>query len=299
MIKWHAMLINGWIFNHAMKPSSSLLRFLWTTVFLSILLAMGCASLSNTRSRPVLDDNDNSVRLESRVDDFQMAIPLGFEHPVTLEEEDLFRILQSIRIVDPPSFLSKLILRARPTSETAFIEKEARFLAKPMAEALRMATPNERVIFFLKHKRSAFKGSISSGIAFIKDKRLHLILARYRMGNQPGRPDIPVGGDPFPGRNDQSFYIVPGRFQKLLAETRAPGGGENLFPKRWIAIEYATLLSAPPESLEPEPSSGEMAQALPKLTIEEKLETLKRLEEKGLITEEEYSEKKQELLKSF
>ena len=298
------MLTNIWIFNHPLKPFPSLLRFLWITVFLSIVLATGCTTISNTRSRSVLDDNDNSVRLESRVDDSRVTLPIGFEHPITIEEEDLFRILQSIRIVDPPSFLSKLILRAKLAPETAFIEKEARFLAKPVAEALHMATPDERVVFFLKHRRSVFKGSISSGVAFIKDKRLHFILARYRMGNQPGRPDIPVGGDPFHGRNDQSFYIVPGRFQDLIEEAKAPGGGEMVFPKRWIAIEYASLLNAPPESLDPEPSSEETGQNIadpnrPPMTIEEKLETLKRLKEKGLITEEEYSEKKRELLKSF
>ena len=293
------MLFDTLVLYRPMKLSPSRLRFLWIAAFLSVLLAGGCASLSNTRSRPILDDNQNSIRLESRVDDSQATLPLGFEHPVNMEEEDLFRILQSIRILDPPSFLSKLILKAKPTSEWAFIEKEARFFAKPLAEALRMATPDERVVFFLKHKRSAFKGTISSGIVFIKDQRLHFILARHRLGNQPGRPDISVDGNPFPGSSDQSYYVVPGRFQKLIEDTTAPGGGENLFPKRWIAIEYVALLNAPPEPLNPEPAPGEPRQALPELSIEEKLETLKRLNEKGLITEEEYSNKKQELLKSF
>ena len=254
-------------------------------------MALGCAT-TNTLSRPILEDGYNTVRLEAWLDASRQAFPLGFEHPAAIRAEELTRLLQSIQVVEPPGLLSTLILKAKPTAEPAFTAKEAEFLAKPLAAALGTARPDERVVFFLHHQKSLYKGTTSSGVVFVKDKRLHLILGRYQMGNQPGRPDIPTGGNPFPESNDQNFYIAPGVFQTLVEESKAPGGREAVAQQRWVSIDYASLLNPPAQTAEPTPVA-------PPLTLEEKLKTLNKLKEDGLITEEEYKEKRKELLKAF
>ena len=268
-------------------------------------IGMGCAT-SKTVSRPILDEAYNKVRLEAWLDDSGKPVPLGFEHPVEISETDLSRILQSIQIVDPPGMLSRLILKAKATPEPAFTKKEADFLANPLASALKSAKPNERVVFFLNHRRSAYKGTTSSGVVFIKDNRLNVILGWHRRGNQPGKPDIVIGGKPFPSSNDQPFYAIAGNFQSIVEERTAPGGQETVFPKRWVSIDYPALLESPPQTAGPVPGTsaaapegGEETAAAPDLTLEEKLRTLHRLQEEGLITEEEYTEKKKALLESF
>lgn len=270
------------------------------SLFIAVLIsvvASGCAA-SHTLSRTVLDDRYNVVRLEAWLDDSGKPINLGFEHPAEIGEADMARILESIRIVQPPSFLSKLILKAKSETEPAFTMEEAASFAKPLAAALQTATPGERVVFFLHHQRSVYKGTTSSGIAFVKDKRLFIILGRYLMGNQPGTPDIPVGGNPLPLSNDQDFYITPGKFQSLVDGSKAPGGGETVIAQRWLSIDYVSFLN-PPASPAMEPSKAEPPPAVPPLTLEEKLKTLKKLHDDGLITDEEYDEKRKEVLKSL
>lgn len=275
-------------------------RSIFMTVLISVA-ASGCAT-PHTLTRTVLDDSNNVVRLEAWLDDSQKPVDLGFEHPAQIGETEMARILESIRIVQPPGFLSKLILKAKSETEPAFTSEEAKMFAKPLAAALQTAAPNERVVFFLHHQRSVFKGTTSSGIAFVKDRRLNIILGRYLMGNQPGTPDIPVGGNPFPATTDQDFYIDPGPFQTLQEEKTAPGGREFVSPQRWLSIDYASLLNPPARTapLTPlEPAKVEPTPNAPPLTLEEKLKTLKKLHEDGLITDEEYNEKRKEILQSF
>jgi hypothetical protein len=270
------------------------------SIFMTALIwvaASGCAT-SNSLSRPILDDNYNVVRLEAWLDDSRKPIDLGFEHPAEIAEADMARILESIRIVQPPGFLSKLILKARSEAEPAFTPEEAKAFANPLAAALRIAMTHERVVFFLHHQRSVYKGTTSSGIAFVKDKQLNIILGRYLMGNQPGYPDIAVGGNPFPTTADQDFFIVPGPFQTLQDGKEAPGGREFVSPKRWLRIDYASLLNPPAPTAE-QPSRIEPTPAAPSSMLEEKLKTLKKLHEDGLITDEEYNEKRKEILQSF
>lgn len=265
-------------------------RSLFFVALISVA-ASGCAT-SRTLTRTILDDSYNVVRLEAWLDDSKQPINLNFDHPAEIGEADMARILESIRVVQPPSFLSKLILKAKAEAEPAFTPEEAKAFAKPLAAALRTAVTSERVVFFFHHQRSVYKGTTSSGIAFVKDKRLNIILGRYLMGNQPGAPDIPVGGNPFPTTSDQDFYIAPGPFQTIQEEKEAPGGREFVSLPRWLSIDYASLLNPPAQTTAPTP-------AAPALTLEEKLRTLNKLKEDGLITQEEYNDKRKELLKSF
>jgi hypothetical protein len=269
-------------------------------------IATGCAT-NRTLSKTIMQDNYNSVSLETWLDASSQPINLQFDHPAEFSDADMARILESIQVVEPPGVLSQLILKSKAEPVQAFISSEARFLAKPLAAALKTAQPDQRVVFFLHHQRTVYKGTTSSGVAFVKDKRLNILLGRYRMGNQPGSPDIPTGGNPFTVTNDQDFYINPGPFQSLVEESKAPGGQENVFPKRWLSIDYASLLNPPPQSAAPqtvpqptEPGKVEPAPVAPlPFTLEDKLKTLNKLKEEGLITDEEYNEKKKELLKSF
>jgi Short C-terminal domain len=274
-------------------------RFLLLFVLVSAVAA-GCAP-TRTLTRPVLDDGYTVIRLEAWLDASRKPIPLGFDHPADIGEADMARILESIRVVQPAGFLSRLMLNAKSEPEPAFTTAEAIKFAKPLSEAFRTAASDERIVFFLHHQRSVYRGTTTSGVAFVKDNRLNILLGRYLMGNQPGSPDIPVGGKPLPASNDQDFYVVPGRFQSVVDEGKAPGGNETIFTRRWLMIDYASYLNAPPESAAPSPEPGktEPAPAAPPMTLEEKLKTLSDLKEKGLITDEDYNQKKQELLKSF
>ena len=76
-----------------------------------------------------------------------------------------------------------------------------------------------------------------------------------------------------------------------------------------IMIEYRALLGVPPAAIRPpavektipveKALPAQETGTLPAAAVEERLRMLKRLREQGLITEEEYREKKKEVLGSF
>lgn len=274
-------------------------RFLFT-VLLTSILAIGCASV-RTVTRPVFNDRYTIVSLESHLDQHRKPISMGFDHPAEFTDEEMARILGSVQVVVPPGLLSKLIFKTQPEPEPAFTPKEAEAFGKPMAKAFREATPDERIVFFFHHQRTVYKGTTTTGVAFIKDKHLNFLLGRYYMGNQPGSPDIPVSGSPFPNTNEQNFYLVASPYETIGDGKTAPGGGEVVYPKRWLIIDYATLLNPPPPTAETpaEPEEIKPKASAPPSTLEEKLKILNKLKEDGLITEEDFEQKKKELLEAF
>jgi Short C-terminal domain len=268
-------------------------------IILTSVITVGCVQ-TRTITRPVFDNHYTIVRLEAWLDRSKKPIPMGYGQPVEISGADMARILESIRVVQPPGLLSRMILKNRDEPEPAFTESESAEFGKLLSEAFGIAKPDERVVFFFHHQRTIYKGTTTSGIAFIKNQRLNFILGRYYMGNEPGYPDIPVGGNPFPSSNQQDFYLVPGPFETMDPGDTAPGGDEAVYPKRWLQIDYASLLNPPPETAAPaEPGQIRPAPAPPPSTLEDKLKILSKLKEDGLITEEEFEEKKKELLKAF
>jgi hypothetical protein len=272
-------------------------------------------------------EKHNSVRLEALLDKSGNKVSQGFDHPASITEDQMRRILASIQTVEPPNVVSKLILKAKTEAKPAFNTEEVEFLAIPFAAAFAEATPDERVDFFLHNKRR-FSLSTSSGIAFVKNGRMHFILGRYKLLNEPGKPDIDVGGNPLPKTNDQDFYIEAGPYQEIVGLKTAPGSKDTVYENRWVAISYKDLLESPIKVTAPSPAVTAPSQTVtapspavtapsPTVTapaettapqppsktsseiLEEKLRTLKRLQQGGLITEQEYNQKKQELLRSF
>lgn len=276
------------------------MRNRYLTAFLAAALAglAGCAA-ANPHVRTVSEDNYNLYQLEAVPGPDGKPIPMGFDHPAAFPDEELVRVLESVQVVEPPGMLAALILKAKPEAETAFTPAEAAALAKPLGEALRTARPDERIRFFFHHQRSIYKGTTTSGIVFIKDQRLNLILGRYQLGNQPGKPDIIVGGNPLPPPNEQDFYLAAGPYQTLVPEDKLPGEKHKIGENRWVRIDYASLIHPPPApQAAPAPAASPSPESTPP-SLEEKLRTLNKLKEEGLITEEEYAEKKKDLLKSF
>jgi hypothetical protein len=125
-------------------------------------------------------------------------------------------------------------------------------------------------------------------VLFVKDDRLQFILGNYRYIAPSMISDTSVGLDnPLNTRDSGTATLVPGPFQTLHETDR-----RNL-KNRWLLIDFKSLL----QNGEKAPSVVPVPET--ETSLEERLRTLKRLRDEGLITEEEYSQKKQDLLKEF
>ena len=99
--------------------------------------------------------------------------------------------------------------------------------------------------------------------------------------------------DPLYSNTSPAEEVIPGSYQKLATGKGLAGLFKAQGPE--LLIDYTSLLQAP--TVAPTPSvSTPLKEERADRSLEDRLRTLKKLREQGLITEEEYSEKKKRLL---
>jgi Short C-terminal domain len=170
---------------------------------------------------------------------------------------------------------------------------------KSTSIAFAQAQPTEWVVFGLSRPGPSEVAEIATGGWFMEGTHLHLFLANYRYAvTAPNIREL-AWENPLSSQVN-SYELVPGDHQTLI-QTKEDGlrrltGSE-------ISIAYQALLLAEPLST-PSLSGGSSSSLLPQsqsehLTLEERLKTLKRLRDQGLITEEEYRSKRSRLLEQL
>jgi hypothetical protein len=268
------------------------------------LMVAGCTA--KTISNVIYEDRANIVRLESIPEGSSQSPENIFQHPLELSEEELALILQSIRIQKKLGFIT-LFKREKPTSAQAFTMEEAQGMAGPLSQALHQVQSNQRVTFLFAQARGRIFKGVTSGVLFVKDDRLHLILGRYRSASRPHEKDITLTTPVLPSRVYTGFKLSAGPYQSIVDVDKSPIWKEPTGPQHWVMVDYRELLENPPE---PEPfpvltetmetqKPTESGQSPNDLDIKEKLRLLKQLHDEDLINEEEYDEKRQDLLKEF
>jgi hypothetical protein len=210
----------------------------------------------------------------------------GYQHPISLSPEEVHRLLQSIQVRYQPGILHQIFSGSDRQIQPAFTHDEIQRMEAGISKALESATSADRVSFRLKHPRGIFTPSITTGVVYLKDDRFTVILGNYQyIPSLDARDTYSQFSDPLDTQGSQTTTIVPGPFQELYKSER------SRLKNRWLLVDYKALLSTPSQLKTETPQIPE--------SLEEKLNTLKRFRDQGLITEEEYQEKKKELLKEF
>jgi hypothetical protein len=276
-----------------------------TRGFMLAALALGLvcqACLGPVRdTRPVREEQDRFVRLEARYGDQRRVGSTQFAHPFPMSPEDWTRILSSIRVQTRKDTV--LFTTAKDPPTAAFDPDEIAYLSAALNEAFSRAHPDEWVLFGLSRERSPEAVELTTGGWFVDGPSLHVILANYRHSVPRSQAYGRVWQDPL--RTDTAAYyeLVEGTSQTVV---RAQGIVNRLLPSDGpeLAIEYKALLAGQGREIgggravEKQPATRETLKP-PDPNIEERLRTLKRLWEQGLITEEEYRQKKKQLLDRF
>ncbi|MEJ2153748.1 MAG: SHOCT domain-containing protein [Desulfobacteraceae bacterium] len=224
-------------------------------------------------------------------------------HPARIETDQLLDALARVRA------------RSGETGEVIdlFPKKNREQMAGRLAKEMRRLEPGEELhLVSFRHIGSLFstKRHASSARVFVEDGRLNLIFGQidliYSEFRDPQRPVPPMGsrkaaaalkGEIMPA---EGVSLVDGRKDwvalSLVQATQPPHMAAPPSP----AVTPPPQPAAAPASKEvdnaPSPKSPESAIAPTEKSIEEKLQILKNLREKELITEEEYVEKKREIL---
>lgn len=213
------------------------------------------------------------------------------QHPVSVPPETLRLLLAPARLVSARG------------SQPLFAPDELSELIEPLSEALAVATPSDDLLLLSTHRRGEGLLRTPTGLTarlFVQDNALHLIVHEAR------REFV----DQYIGSRITPTFTFGSRARAGLVALQDPGA--TLRRADWLVIPLnrpaatpvalpPVVLPAPAPAATPDPAPATAAKPAPQRAdeIEQRLLTLKRLRERGLISEEEYQQKRREILQAL
>jgi hypothetical protein len=249
------------------------------------------------------EDPDRFVRLQSVSGSRDADSRRHLSHPIVLSPDEWKALLSSVRVQSTSTIF--LFLTKKETAQPLFTIEQTEFLGGLLSRAFAEAQPDERVVFGLTERESASVARMTTGGWFVEGDALHLVLANYQfVVTMPSIKEL-LTKDPLRPNTGLTFELVVGPHQTLVPNSRA--GRSLLDPNPLeLAIAYKALLlagRAPSPNQAARDSKGEsekqtVSSPAP-ASLEQRLDRLKRLRDGGLITEEDYREKKKRLLEGL
>ncbi|MEW6325251.1 MAG: SHOCT domain-containing protein [Nitrospirota bacterium] len=265
------------------------------------LWAAGCAAAPPAGR--VIHQEGEAGKVESFVRLDPAKEPASFSHPAGVTPERMKEILSGVTVQWHAGLLSAIFSR---TPRRAFTDSEASMLATHLSRALAEATPQEAAVFYLNAPETGESARVTSGGVYVRDDKLVLMLANYHYvvtwsdqstGKSPVSPKT-ARQNPLYSFPEGDYRLIPGPGQTLLGGNPSVMGRLFGKPSRGLVVDMtapAAMAEPAPERPAPPPPPPSPAVS----TLEEKLRTLKKLHDDGLITDEDYEKKKQELLEAF
>ena len=277
-------------------------------IFIVPLLLVAAANLGTAPATRIAcgqcEEADRFVRLQTAPTDSHPVSSQGFRHPFALSPEDWKSILTELHVQRQAEGL--LIPVPQGPVLLAFTEEEVSYLSMTLSKAFAQAQPNEWVVFGLSRLTPQGLTELTTGGGYVEGPSLHVVLANYRkVVTMPSTRqllwDRPLRSDAGP-----AYDLVAGNHQTIVRESGFVPSLLSSSPSE-LAIAYQSLLlGEPAEASVTQKISAANQLAIPPptivappLSIEDRLQVLKRLQAQGLITEEEYRAKKQQLLDRF
>lgn len=263
-------------------------------LILMLLCLTNAGCLSDRWIRNKLESPDNAEIYVEHLEIDKKTVPQGYRHPFTIKPHDLAGLLAGLSYKDTGLF-------GKEEPEPVFNPVEFNSLASVLAEALANAGPDER-ISFVSHNwggglifstRRLTCGTLFAdrngllNIAFSTINEEHYPTDYAQMGREKRVRDPTV-------ITRSSRPLTPHPWLRL--QPRADSE-EGVFPLWCLidteialaALQKAALRKGAPPAKEKTPEAG----------LKEKLKLIKDLLDEGLITEEEYTKKKEEILQSI
>lgn len=206
-----------------------------------LLAGIGCAGPAIT-SRPVQREASFFIRLDT-FSDAQAARELRYTHPADWPEGDLRAILSRLSVQDRSGLLEE-----KPSPRPVFSSDEVKQLAPGLAKGLNMAGSSEWIAFGLTRSERGAQ-EITSGGVFLRENRLHVIIANHREpvpGNQEAIEKVRANPLHTLGGKSRTLTFDPARF--VTATQSNWMGGSSVAPASELVLDYSRYLeeSRPP-----------------------------------------------------
>ncbi len=264
-------------------------------IVMTLLISTGCTK-AGLQEEVIFETGKDHVLLIHETDKEGKIVPKGFDHPTKFTVEQMDKILSRI-------FYSEYMFFKYRGRKKVFIESERSKLSGYISQALAQATPVNWIKFAVTSiKRDLLLPTrrLTSGYIFIKDNKFNIVLGNLNF--ELSDEDTPFSGDPRTRWSIPSISLIEedGVVFPLVDKS-------SKFLKRphnnWLVMDAAKVLKgtiADPVVKEPvTPEVRETPAPVEEKTLEQRLMELKSLYEKGLITQEDYEERKKELLEEL
>jgi len=256
-------------------------RLVFFVLFLGLALgSFGCSKAGFQTSDIYRRGAEDAVMLVWETDEDGAVLPGAYNHPVTIDEEKVRTALSKL------TYSEHIFFKWREKG-SVFYEDEIDKIAPPIVRALSKATKDQWASFEVtSYKRDLlFKSKrLSSGWVWHEAGKLHLVMGNFRL--ELSHESEPFKGDPRTRFRLGTNRIDPGPFHAV-----PPVVPEDPFLKKnhhnWVVIDLAAV---------PEKKEDPVAV---RRSAEERLEELNRLLEKGLITQEEFDQKRKVILEEL
>ncbi len=250
--------------------------------------------------------NDNWVKLKKGNPEL-----FPFDHPHKFTPGDVKKALKALRYFRPGPLA---VTKKEGKEYDLFTKEEIQTLAKPVSEAFSQASSGKWVDFsVLSFRGQSFTGSFrkTDGVMFVRDGKLNLALRNIAVKKIPDK--------------EFSRYDPTKGYRSFTKMVKTPG--VELKDVNWVTVGPENLSGAGQEALqekqeEPEQEKVEKAEdegdaekeqeieqveekaeesegPSSEKSIKERLIKLKELYDEGLITEDEYRNKKEEILEEL
>ncbi|MGA7828401.1 MAG: hypothetical protein WCA04_12105 [Geobacteraceae bacterium] len=265
-------------------------------VLIFCLGATGCSTLksitSNTDSKQLFKSRDQFVRIVKQDSVKGQKVPANGQ-PVSLDEGQVRMALRSLEFMTP----------GKDSSSPVFGDGELDILARYLPQALAQAGPEEDVVFAVIGDYKAVYGlakeqMFTSGRVFYRDGKLNIIFG-----------DIHAK---YWANADRRLYpLTPGSRSKSSVHTWAllPQPDQEFYTgphgqrTDWVVLDLASMEARAAMGEKAATQAPVVQGAQPyygaKKTVEERLQILNDLKSKKLITDEEYQQKRLDILKDL
>ncbi|MDP8257296.1 MAG: SHOCT domain-containing protein [Candidatus Alcyoniella australis] len=253
---------------------------------LFIFSGLGC-SKAGPRYDEVFSSGQAFVKLCHDVDKLEAIVPLGMEHPYEIDAEHLAFVLEQV------TFQEYGFLKWRDRGRL-FYDEEVAELAQPLSQALAQAGPDQVIVFRSSARKRDLllpTNRLTSGMLFHSGGELQLVIGNLNW------EQIDPDAEYYQDDPRERTLLTPYRLVVDELMTRPPVDKNERLLKRehnnWLQFDVQALLAlAQPEE---EPASPVVVVPVAP-NVEQRLQTLKELYEQELITQEEYEQKRQEIL---
>ncbi len=202
---------------------------------IGLCVCVGCGGPVFT-SRMLQGDAAAFTRLDSYVDPEKTA-DLHYDQPVEWKDADLAEILNRLLLVERVGLLDR-----PPRAQSVFTSDEISVLLPRMSQAFQSARSSEWVVFCLLNP-SAGGQELTSGGLFVKERRLHIVLANHREQLRPEEVQAALTNPIRPARHmGASLTFDPVRFVASSGATWM--GGSTGSSASEMILDYKAFLAS-------------------------------------------------------